>query len=70
MTERITITLELNEDVAWQLAQFCKRSSFDVFFELTEQHLPYEERRERAYKMIAGIEKVAAALSTAGIEPR
>lgn len=70
MTQHITITFDLTEDIAWQLAQFCKRSTFDVFFDLTEQHLPYDERRERAYAMIAGIDKVAAALSEAGVAPR
>ena len=70
MTERVTITLELNQDVAWQLAQFCKRSTFDMFYDMTEQHLKPEERNERAYKMIAGIDRVAAALSEAGVAPR
>lgn len=70
MTERISITVELNEAVAWQLAQFCKRSSFDQFYELTEQHLPDEERKNRAYQMISGIDSVARALSEAGVAPR
>lgn len=70
MGENVTITLELNQDVAWQLAQFCKRSTFDQFYDLTEQHLAHEERNKRAYQMIAGIDKVAAALSEAGVAPR
>jgi hypothetical protein len=60
---KITATLQ-NEDVAWQLAQFCKRSTFDQFYDLTE------ERKRRAYQMIAGIEAVQRALSEAGFEPR
>lgn len=68
--EKITITLELSENVAWQLAQFCKRSTFDQFYDLTEQHLAPDERRARAYQMISGIEAVARELGKAGIAPR
>lgn len=66
----VTITVEFDDDVAAQLAQFCKRSTFDTFFNFTEAHLPHEERRERAYMMINGIERVQAALAKAGHAPR
>jgi predicted transcriptional regulator len=66
----VTITVELDDDVAAQLAQFCKRSTFDTFFDFTEAHLTYEERRERAYKMINGIERIQAALAKVGHAPR
>jgi hypothetical protein len=66
----ITITATMNEEVALQLAQFCKRSTFDQFFDLTEAHLDHEERTRRAYQMIAGIEAVQRALDQSGFAPR
>ncbi|MGF7136417.1 hypothetical protein P3T40_007929 [Paraburkholderia sp. EB58] len=44
----VEISVRVTEEVAIQLAQFCKRSMFDHFYELTEAHLPHEERRRRA----------------------
>lgn len=70
MSGSIYIAVELNEDVALQLAQFCKRSTFDQFYELTEAHLSHDERVERAYKMISGIDVIAAALGKQGFAPR
>jgi hypothetical protein len=66
----ITITVSMDEEVAMQLAQFCKRSTFNEFYNLTEAHLPYDERQRRAYQMIAGSEAVQGALSEIGIAPR
>lgn len=66
----VTITATMNEDVAWQLAQFCKRSTFNEFYDRTEEHLPREERTKRAYHMIAGIDAIAAALEREGHKPR
>ncbi len=66
----VTITVTMNEDLAMQLAQFCKRSTFDQFYDLTEAHLPHEERQRRAYQMIGGIEAVQRALSECGFSPR
>ena len=67
----VEISVELSEPgVAMQLAQFCKRSTFDIFYELTEAHLTKEERTETAYQMIAGIEAVARALADKGYSPR
>lgn len=66
----ITITAALAPEVALQLAQFCKRSTFDQFLALTEAHLPAEERATRAHQMIAGIDAVSRALAEAGYAPR
>jgi hypothetical protein len=68
-TIALTVTLP-NDDVAWQLAQFCKRSTYNDFYELTEAHLSPDERKAKAYQMIAGIDAVARALHQVGIEPR
>ncbi|MFO0114858.1 MAG: hypothetical protein ACK53F_07710 [Betaproteobacteria bacterium] len=57
-------------DVAYQLAQFCKRVGFDTFLQYTAAHLTYDDRKERAYQMIAGIEAVGRALAEKGFEPR
>lgn len=65
----LTVTIE-DEEVAWQLAQFCKRSEFSDFFEHTEAHLQHDERNRRAYQMIAGIDAVQDGLREAGFDPR
>lgn len=70
MSEKeISVTLA-SSDVAWQLAQFCKRVGYDAAYELTEAHLPPDERRIRAYQMLAGIDAVSRGLAEAGIAPR
>jgi hypothetical protein len=56
--------------VAMQLAQLCKRIGFAACYELTEAHLSAEERKERAYQMIAGMDRVASALADQGFAPR
>ena len=67
----ILLSVELaNVDVAYQLAQFCRRSTYSLFFDMTEVHLPEGERQTRAYQMIAGIEAVQRALGEAGYNPR
>lgn len=68
--ELVTITVSMRPDVAMQLAQFAKRSTFATFLDQTEAHLSDDERTSRAYKMIAGIEAVAAGLADAGYSPR
>lgn len=68
--DNITITVELTPNVALQLAQFAKRSTYETFYHFTEAHLPADERRRRAYLMISGIEAVGAALAEAGFAPR
>lgn len=66
----VTITATMETEVAYQLAQFAKRSTFNTFYEFTEAHLPDAQRKERAYQMIAGIETIAEALADAGYSPR
>lgn len=68
--EPVTITVTLDDDSAWELAQFCKRSTFDTFFDFTEAHLSYDERKVLAYRMIYGIGRVSEALAKAGYNPR
>ena len=68
--QNIQITVSLPADVAHQLAQFAKRSTFNTFYEFTEAHLSDDERKTRAYQMIDGIEAVGAALADAGHAPR
>jgi hypothetical protein len=70
MTTYIPIQATLEHDVAWELAQFCKRSTFQTFYDYTEAHLPDQERTALAYRMIAGIEAIQTALAHAGVEPR
>jgi len=59
-----------NPNVALQLAQLCKRISFATCFEMTEAHLTKEERNERTYQMLAGMDAVASALAEKGVAPR
>ena len=68
--QMIDVTATMTEEVALQLAQFCKRSTFNIFYELTEAHLTPDERKRCAYQMISGIEAVQAALTNAGFAPR
>lgn len=66
----VEISVTLSPAVAYQLAQFVKRSTFSTFYDFTEAHLSEDERTERANQMIAGIEAVGAALAKAGHAPR
>lgn len=66
----VSITVELQPEVALQLAQFAKRSTFNTFYDFTEAHLPHEERQKRAYQMISGIDAIGAALAVTGYAPR
>ena len=68
--QTVTISVTVPDVVAHQLAQFAKRSTFNTFYEFTEAHLSDDERKTRAYQMIAGIEAVGAALAEAGHAPR
>jgi|GEM_PF-2165016 len=68
--QTVEISVSLHPAVAHQLAQFAKRCTFNTFYEFTEAHLSDDERKQRAYQMIAGIEAVGAALATAGHAPR
>jgi hypothetical protein len=66
----VTIAVHLSAEAAAQLAQFCKRSTFDTFYEYTEAHLTADERKRRAYQMISGVGAVQAGLAEAGFGPR
>jgi hypothetical protein len=68
--EWVDINARMTNEVAWELAQFCKRVRFSECYELTEAHLPHEERQRRAYLMISGVEAVQAALRDKGYAPR
>lgn len=68
--EQVVITVTMEPEVAWQLAQFCKRLSFNDFYDLTEAHLTRDERNTRAYQMRAGVDAVTHGLSEAGYSPR
>lgn len=70
MSEPVRLTLDLEPEVAWQLAQFCKRVGFSQAFDLTEAHLDREERNARAYQMLRGLDLVAGALRDQGVSPR
>lgn len=68
--ETIILTVEISADDAEQFAQFCKRITHTHCYNLTESHLPDQERNARAYQMLAGIEAVRDALAQAGHNPR
>ncbi|EEG10273.1 DUF7706 family protein [Pseudogulbenkiania ferrooxidans] len=68
--QTITLPVEISEDAAYQFAQFCKRICYRDAYDLTEPHLPPDIRKERAYQMLHGIERVQAALADAGYAPR
>ena len=68
--EEVKLVLTIDRRTAWELAQFAKRLGFQACYDLTESHLAYEERRDKAYLMIHGIDMVARALSSAGFAPR
>lgn len=67
MSNFVTATFTLHADDAYQLAQLCKRIGWRDCFELTEGHLPYEKRSERAYQMRHGIGNIRIALEEAGV---
>lgn len=71
MTAPLTVTATIHNDiVAEQLAQFCKRVGFQACYDLTEAHLSHEERKQRAYQMLSGLDAVAAGLRDIGFSPR
>jgi len=67
---KITLTVTMDEEVAFQFAQFAKRSTLDTFAQFVEGHLSFEEAQQRAYQMQAGVMAVGKALADAGIAPR
>ena len=63
---RITITVELDHETAWQLAQFVKRVSYTTAL----RHTDNGDTELEARAMLAGFQKVRAALAGAGYAPR
>jgi len=66
----IELVVTIDRRTAWELAQFAKRLGFQACYELTEAHLSQDERRDKAYLMIHGMDLVARALACAGFAPR
>jgi len=59
----IKIVIELPEDQAEALAQFCKRATFETFYDRAKNE-------DEAYLMINGMSKLRESLAGAGYEPR
>jgi hypothetical protein len=68
--DQVNLVLTIDRRTAWELAQFAKRLGFQMCYELTEAHLSHQERIDKAYLMISGIDTVARALANAGFAPR
>ena len=63
MTKTITLTVDMNEEQAWQFAQFLKRVGFYDYRELSTSD-------DEARTMIEAGELVRKALAEAGYAPR
>ena len=61
--EKVTLTLELDQNVAWELAQFCKRTSYQDCAERSTSE-------DEAYLMMDGVNAVMRGLAESGINPR
>lgn len=61
--EKVTLTLELDTEVAWALAQFCKRTSYQDCAERSTSE-------DEAYLMMDGVNAVMRGLAESGINPR
>jgi hypothetical protein len=57
------ITVELTDELAWDLAQFAKRLTFDAARECAQD-------QAEAYRIIQAVEAVRKALAEAGYSPR
>ena len=68
--KHVTLTVELTDAEAWELARFIKRVRFDQCFELTESWRSRTEREEQAYRMLHALDQVAGVLTTVGYAPR
>jgi hypothetical protein len=68
--KHITLTVELTDAEAWELAQFIKRVRFDQCYELTESWRSRSEREEQAYRMLHALDQVAGVLTAVGYAPR
>lgn len=61
--EKVTLTLELDTEVAWALAQFCKRTAHSDCAEISTSE-------NEAYLMMDGLNAVMRELTKSGISPR
>lgn len=61
--EKIKLTIELDTDQAWSLAQIFKRISFSEYEELSTSN-------DQAWSAMYGAETIRQALAAAGIDPR
>ena len=61
--DKITLTLELDKNIAWALAQFCKRASHQDCAERSTSE-------DEAYLMMDGVNAVMRELAESGINPR
>lgn len=61
--EKITLTLELDKNIAWALAQFCKRTTHSDCVERAASE-------NEAYLMMDGVNAVMRGLAESGINPR
>lgn len=61
--EKITLTLELDQNIAWALAQFCKRTTHQDCAERSTSE-------DEAYLMMDGVNAVMRELADSGISPR
>jgi hypothetical protein len=62
-TRKVTVTLELDDDTAWALAQLAKRIGW-------QDIRTHAESDEEAYTMQAGLGELRDALACAGFDPR
>ncbi|EOC3945135.1 Uncharacterised protein [Salmonella enterica subsp. indica] len=61
--DKITLTLELDKNIAWALAQFCKRTSHSDCAERSTSE-------DEAYLMMDGVNAVMRGLAESNISPR
>lgn len=63
MTKMITLTVELDDEQAWQFAQFLKRVGYDDYRQLSTDD-------SEARTMVEAGELIRKALAEAGYKPR
>jgi len=68
-TLKITVQFD-NVDQAAYAHMLISRLGWSECFEQTEPHLPTEQRKDRAYAMIAALSKIESALGDADVPRR
>ncbi len=68
--KHITLTVELADVEAAELALFIKRLRFAQCHELTDAWQSRAERRDQTYRMLTALGQVRYALQLAGYSPR